>query len=121
MREVLFVLALGAAALLPAPSHCKDTGLIFVSNEKSNNLIILDPQTYQVVKDLKVSRRPRDMHFSPDHSRLYVACGDDDVIDVIDVAKLEVVGKRHPVRDVAQRVEFGSMPAPLLPPQGSVR
>ena len=93
MREVLFVLALGTAALLSAPSHCKDTGLIFVSNEKSNNLIILDPKTYQVVKDLKVSRRPRDMHFSPDHSRLYVACGDDDVIDIVDVARLEVVGK----------------------------
>src|SRR6185436_11789957 len=40
-----------------------------------------------------VSRRPRDMHFSADRSKLYVACGDDDVIDIIDVAKLEVVGK----------------------------
>ena len=33
------------------------------------------------------------MHFSADHTKLYVACGDDDVIDIIDVAKLEVVGK----------------------------
>ena len=47
----------------------------------------------QIVKDIKTSRRPRDMHFNDDHSLLYVACGDDDVIDVIDVAKLEVVGK----------------------------
>ena len=69
------------------------TGLIFVSNEKTNNLIVLDPKTFAVVKDLKVSRRPRDMHFNADHTLLYVACGDDDVIDVIDVAKLEVVGK----------------------------
>ena len=38
----------------------KDTGLIFVSNEKTNNIIVLDPKTYKVVKDLKVSRRPRD-------------------------------------------------------------
>jgi len=49
--------------------------LIFVSNEKTNNLIILDPKTYQVVKDLKVARRPRDMHFNADHTKLYVACG----------------------------------------------
>ena len=82
-----------ALALAPAPAWPKDTGLIFVSNEKTNNLIILDPKTYQVVKDLKVARRPRDMHFSADHTKLYVACGDDDVIDIIDVAKLEVVGK----------------------------
>ena len=93
MRQVLPALALAVATLLPSPSPCKDTGLIFVSNEKSNNLIVLDPKTYQVVKDLKVSRRPRDMHFSSDHSKLYVACGDDDVIDVVDVAKLEVIGR----------------------------
>src|SRR5713226_9426608 len=71
----------------------KDTGLIFVSNEKTNNLIVIDPKTHQVVKDIKVSRRPRDMHFNADHTRLYVACGDDDVIDIVDVAKLEVIGK----------------------------
>jgi len=82
-----------ALAFAPALALAKDTGLIFVSNEKTNNLIIIDPKTYQVVKDLKISRRPRDMHFNADHTRLYVACGDDDVIDIIDVAKLEVIGK----------------------------
>jgi PQQ-dependent catabolism-associated beta-propeller protein len=71
----------------------RKTGFIFVSNEKTNNLLVIDPRTYQVVKDIRTSRRPRDMHFSADHDKLYVACGDDDVIDIIDVAKLEVVGK----------------------------
>ncbi len=84
---------LAGIALRPEAACAKDTGLIFISNEKSNNLIVLDPKTYRVVKDIKVSRRPRDMHFSADHSKLYIACGDDDVIDILDVAKLEVVGK----------------------------
>ena len=92
-RILALSLALVVPALAAGQSHAKDTGLIFVSNEKTNNLIVLDPKTYQVVKDIKVSRRPRDMHFSADRSKLYVACGDDDVIDIIDVAKLEVVGK----------------------------
>ena len=91
------LLALGlVAAFLAGPcsgAGAKDTGLIFVSNEKTNNLIIIDPKTNKIVKDLKVSRRPRDMHFSADHTKLYVACGDDDVIDIVDVAKLEVIGK----------------------------
>src|SRR5262249_46371264 len=85
-----------AAALLLAlagPAAAKDTGIIFVSNEKTNNLTLIDSKTYKVIKDIKTSRRPRDMHFNADHTRLYVACGDDDVIDVIDVAKLEVVAK----------------------------
>src|SRR5437660_6747871 len=93
MRAFALVLVVLVAVLAAAPSRAKDTGLIFVSNEKTNNLIVLDPKTYQVVKDIKVSRRPRDMHFNADHSKLYVACGDDDVIDIVDVAKLEVVGK----------------------------
>ena len=91
MRLFAFVLAL--IVLAQAPAHAKVTGLIFVSNEKTNNLIVLDPKTYKVVKDIKTSRRPRDMHFNADHSKLYVACGDDDVIDIIDVARLEVIGK----------------------------
>jgi YVTN family beta-propeller protein len=39
----------------------KDTGPVFVSNENTNNIIVIDPKTYKVVKDLKTSRRPRDM------------------------------------------------------------
>ena len=33
-------------------AFAKDTGLIFVSNEKSNNLIVLEPKTLKVVKDM---------------------------------------------------------------------
>src|SRR5437764_1634748 len=93
MPAAAFLCALLTIALFSAQARGRDTGLIFVSNEKTNNLIVLDPLTYQLVKDIKVSRRPRDMHFSADRSKLYVACGDDDVIDIVDVAKLEVSGR----------------------------
>ena len=86
----------GLAVLLLAltvPAAAKDTGLIFVSNEKTNNLTVIDPKTYKVVRDVKTSRRPRDLHFNADHTKLYVACGDDDVIDVIDMATLTVTAK----------------------------
>ena len=86
-------LAVVAAILVVVPAAAKNTGLIFVSNEKSNNVVVLDPKTYKVVKEIKTSKRPRDMHFSADRTRLYVACGDDDVIDIVDVAKLDVIGR----------------------------
>ena len=54
---------------------------------------MIDPASYKIVKEIKTARRPRDLHFNADHSKLYVACGDDDVIDIVDVAKLEVVGQ----------------------------
>src|SRR3954462_5961702 len=61
---LLFLSLLGAALLLPGPVVAKGTGLIFVSNEKTNNIIVLDPKDYRIVRDVKVSRRPRDMHFN---------------------------------------------------------
>jgi DNA-binding beta-propeller fold protein YncE len=80
-------------ALAFTPAAAKDTGLIFVSNEKTNNIVVIDPASFKIVKEIKTARRPRDLHFSADHSKLYVACGDDDMIDIVDVAKLQVVGK----------------------------
>ncbi|HEX3414440.1 MAG TPA: PQQ-dependent catabolism-associated beta-propeller protein [Stellaceae bacterium] len=86
---ILPVLVLG---LVPSTeARAKDTGYIFVSNEKTNNIAVIDPkQDYKILKWIATSHRPRDMKFRDDHRVLYVACGDDDVIDVIDVATLEV-------------------------------
>lgn len=79
-------------ALLVSPALATDTRLVFVSNERSNDIAVVDPaQDFRIIKRIPTSRRPRDMSFNADHSLLYVACGDDDVIDVIDVATLEVV------------------------------
>jgi PQQ-dependent catabolism-associated beta-propeller protein len=72
------------------PAYAKGTDLIFVSNEKSNEVTVFD-RAFAKVASIPTSRRPRDMHFNADHTLLYVACGDDDTIDVIDVANLTVV------------------------------
>jgi len=72
------------------PAEATGTGLVFVSNEKSNEVVVYD-QSFNRVKAISTSRRPRDMHFNAAHTLLYVACSDDDAIDVIDVGKLAVV------------------------------
>lgn len=76
---------------LPASSAgAAGTGQIFVSNEASHEVVVYSPRDYSIVKRIKTSRRPRDMHFNNARTHLYVACGDDDVIDVIDLATLTV-------------------------------
>src|SRR6218665_195443 len=92
MRKTLFAAASGLllGALVSVPALAAGTGMSFVSTEKGNEVVVLD-QALNVVKRIETSRRPRDMHFNADKTLLYVACGDDDAIDVIDVAKLEVV------------------------------
>jgi PQQ-dependent catabolism-associated beta-propeller protein len=92
MRNLLAATALALLSVITSalPLAAKDTGLIFVSLERGNQVVVLNPDLSEH-KRIDTSRRPRDMHFNKDHTLLYVACGDDDSIDVIDVATLEVV------------------------------
>ncbi len=93
LRLLTFGLVIAFLTALASGGLAGNTGLIFVSSEQTNSLVIVDPEQKRIVKYLKTSRRPRDMHFNTDHTYLYVACGGDDAIDIIDVAKLEVVGR----------------------------
>ena len=90
--RVLAAFVLLICTLLPGQALARGTGYVFVSHEKANNVAVVDPkQDYKIIKWIQTSRRPRDMKFHDNHKQLFVACGDDDVIDVIDVATLSVV------------------------------
>src|SRR5260370_30564508 len=72
------VLSVGASA--------KDTGYVFVSHERTNNIAVIDPkQDYRIIKWIATSRRPRGMKFRYHGKQLLVSCGGDEVIYVIDV------------------------------------
>ncbi|MCR6669787.1 beta-propeller fold lactonase family protein [Devosia ginsengisoli] len=58
------------------------TGYVFVSNEVSNTVTVLDGETLEKVTDIPTAARPRWLAFSPDQELLYVACGDDSRLDV---------------------------------------
>ena len=60
----------GAGALFAADAaQAKGTGLIFVSNEKSNTISVLDAKTNTVIRTIETCRRPRGMHFSADRTQ----------------------------------------------------
>src|SRR5882762_4475745 len=90
MNMLQLFLATALALAVSSAVQAAGTGLIFVSLERGNQVVVLNPDLTVKTK-IDTSRRPRDLHFNKDHSKLYVACGDDDVIDVIDVATLEDV------------------------------
>ena len=90
LRRLTFWLSLLGAivgAIGCVPAVAAGTGLVFVSNEKSNEIVVYD-KNFDRVASIPTARRPRDMHFNLDHTLLYVSCGDDDEIDVIDVKTL---------------------------------
>lgn len=66
---------------------------LFVTNEKSNTISVVDGGKLQVIATIKVGRRPRGITFNQDMTRIFVCVGDDNRIDVVDVATQTVVDR----------------------------
>jgi PQQ-dependent catabolism-associated beta-propeller protein len=69
------------------PLTAKGTGLVFVTNEKSNDLTVLNSAN-EIVKRVPVCARPRGITFNREKSALFIGCGDDDTIGLYDIATL---------------------------------
>jgi len=83
-----------AAGVLSAPvSFARDTGYLFVSSEKDNSVMVLDGTSYELVKTIATSARPRHLRFNPERTLLYVACGRGNAIELIDIETLELVDR----------------------------
>ena len=97
-----------AASLAAGQAGAAGTGLVFVSNEKSNTISVLDGE-HRVVVTIETCARPRGMHFSADRTMFYVGCADDSLIAVYDVATRKLVKR---IRNVEEPETFD------LPPDG---
>src|ERR1700722_3548833 len=72
--SALGALALLAAATAPAPARAAAASYqIFVSNERSGDVTIIDGGDFKVVGTIPVGKRPRGIHVSPDGKTVYVA------------------------------------------------
>jgi PQQ-dependent catabolism-associated beta-propeller protein len=80
------------------PVSAKGTGLIFVTNEKSSTLTVLD-RADSVIATVPICARPRGIAFNPDRSALFVGCSDDDTIGLYDIATLELKRRYRGIPD----------------------
>jgi YVTN family beta-propeller protein len=69
----LQALATGTIALSPASAHAAAAYRVFVTNEKSGDITVIDGGDYTVVGTIPVGKRPRGIHVSPDGKKVYVA------------------------------------------------
>jgi len=86
------------ALILPVSVAAKNTGLIFISNEKSSTITVLDGSG-KVVRSFETCARPRGMHFSADRTQFYVGCADDSLIAIYDVITQKLVGRIRGVEE----------------------
>jgi len=102
----LLLLAVVWLPVLAQAVAAKGTGKVFVSNEKSSTLSILDPAG-KLLQTLDTCARPRGMTFNHDHTAIYVGCGDDNTIALYDIASLRLV-RRY--RNITAPETFGLHP-----------
>src|SRR5882762_7490011 len=81
---ILLVLALGSTR---AGAEVR----IFVTNEKSDDVTVVNAATRSVVGTIKVGKRPRGVTVSHDGRLVYVSNSNSDSLSVIDAKTLEVV------------------------------
>jgi len=65
---------------------------IYVSNEKSNSISIIDGDTLELIETVPVGNRPRGIALSGDGRHLYICASDDDTIQVFDTETRKVLG-----------------------------
>lgn len=101
----LFAVLVGTAAPVWQLS-AKNTGLVFVSNEKDSTITVLTLEG-EVVRSFGTCARPRGMQFSQDRSKFYVGCADDSVIAIYEAATQNLVGR---IRNVEEPETFALHP-----------
>jgi YVTN family beta-propeller protein len=62
-----------AASLFAGRTHAAGGWEIFVSNEKSGDVTVIDGTDLKVLATIPVGKRPRGIHASPDGKTIYVA------------------------------------------------
>src|SRR6266487_1226157 len=73
MKFSLFGIYSVVAAALVLSARAESPGyLVFVSNERSGDITVIDGATDAVVATFKVGKRPRGIHATPDGQRLFV-------------------------------------------------
>ena len=64
---------------------------IFVSNENSDTVTILDAKNKNIIKNIKTAGRPRDIEISKNNKFLYIVESEDNQISILDISKLEII------------------------------
>ena len=82
----------------PVRAGAAETGLVFVSNERSSTIAILNAED-QVVGSFRTCARPRGLRLTPDRKQLIVGCGSDDTIALYDVATQKLVKRFRNIGD----------------------
>jgi len=76
----------------------KNTGLVFITNEKSSTITVLDGEN-NILREFDTCARPRGLHFNHDRTRFFVGCADDSLIVAYDTRSQKLVQRIRGVEE----------------------
>src|SRR5947199_9568516 len=91
MRGLQLAAPLLVAALVLGHARAGAEVRVFVTNEKSDNVTVIDAATRKVIQTIPVGTRPRGVAVRPDGRRVYVTNSNSDTLSLIDARSLAVL------------------------------
>src|ERR1039458_5694336 len=78
LLPIIWVMVSGCSnktATQPAPQPETESSAprIYVDNEVSGDMTVIDSGAYKVIATIPLGKRPRGIHASPDHKTIYIA------------------------------------------------
>ena len=73
LRGALLAATLVVSLLVAIPAQAAGGFEVYVSNERSGDITVIDGASFQVIATIPVGKRPRGIHASPDGKTVYVA------------------------------------------------
>jgi PQQ-dependent catabolism-associated beta-propeller protein len=89
LSRIIFIIGV----LLSHGLQAAPTNRIFVTNERGNSISVINGESLEVEASIDIGKRPRGIGLSPDHSELYVAVSEENLIAVVDPVSLKVIRK----------------------------
>src|SRR5262245_14792886 len=83
-----FLSALVMAIAMAGPGTAQAGVRVFVTNEKSDNVTVIDAGTREVIKTIALGKRPRGVAASPDGRRVYISNSNSNSLSVSDAVTL---------------------------------
>ena len=90
MKQYLIASAL-VVTFMSQTINAEPTGRIFITNERSNTISVINGETLEVEGEIAIGERPRGIGISPDGTEVYVAVSEENLIAVFDPKTLEVL------------------------------
>lgn len=87
--HIVFIFAFVVSQSLQAAPTMR----IFVTNERSNDISVINGETLEVEATIEIGERPRGIGLSPDGSELYIAVSEENLIAVVDPKSLKLLRK----------------------------